>query len=184
MKKLTLGSLIVGAIVGLGISYVAAVMVDKTGQPEFCASCHEMKPMADSFKLSIHGGNNPHGFAAHHCTDCHLPHNSLAGYLVAKGISGTRDVMAHIGLIKMVDFKENYNEMDKYVYDSACLHCHEGIKNINEESGLSERIRTIHKTFYWDKKAKGEKVSCVDCHNDSTMVNFAHPNLRERLSNQ
>ena len=183
MNKSTLGALIAGAVIGLGISYIAAVMVDYTGKPEFCGSCHEMKPMAESFKISVHGGNNKFGFAAHHCTDCHLPHNSIAGYLVAKGISGTRDMMAHIGLIKMVDFKENYHEMKDYVYDSGCLSCHHGIKNL-EESGLDNELKEVHQKFYWDAKKAGKDVSCVTCHNDTTHVNFAHPNLLNTLSNQ
>ena len=183
-KKVFWGALICGIVLGLGASYVAAVAVDKTGQPEFCASCHEMKPMVESFQFSIHGGNNPHGFAAHHCTDCHLPHNSLAGYLIAKGISGTRDALAHIGLIKKVDFKENFNEMSNYVYDSACLHCHEGMRDPAKAVGLSDNIKKIHEIYYWDAKKQGQKVSCVTCHNDRTMVNFAHPNLLETLSNE
>ena len=183
-KKVFWGTLICGAIIGLGISYVAAVAVDKTAKPEFCMSCHEMKPMGESFKISVHGGNNPQGFAAHHCTDCHLPHNSLAGYLIAKGISGTRDFLAHIGLTKMVDFKENFYEMKDYVYDSACLHCHEGIKDPEKAVGLSENIKEIHEKFYWQPKKAGKDVSCVTCHNDHVMVNFANPNLLETLSEE
>ena len=182
-KKIFWGALICGALLGLGASYVTAVAVDKTGTPEFCASCHEMKPMVDSFKFSIHGGNNPQGFAVHHCTDCHLPHNSLMGYLIAKGISGTKDALAHFGLIKSVDFKENFKEMDNYVYDSACLHCHEGIKDPEHAVGLSENIKKIHEVYYWQAKKEGQKVSCVSCHNDETMTHFAHPNLLETLSN-
>ena len=183
-KKVLWGSLICGVIIGLGISYIAAVAVDKTGTPEFCMSCHEMKPMGETFKYSVHGGNNPQGFAAHHCTDCHLPHNSLAGYLVMKGISGTRDFLAHIGLKKMVDFKENFNEMENYVYDSACLHCHEGIKEPERAIGLSENIKQIHEKYYWEPKKAGEDISCVRCHNDKTMTHFAHPNLLEALSQE
>ncbi len=179
-----LGALIGGAVLGLGLAYIAAVAVDYTGQPKFCESCHEMKPMADSFEVSVHGGNNAQGFAAHHCTDCHLPHNSLGGYLVMKGISGGRDFLAHIGLMKQVDFKENFHEMDKYVYDSACLHCHEGIKNIDKPSGLSANIRNIHKKFYWDAKKDGKDVSCVSCHNDYNQANFAHPNLLSTLGKE
>jgi len=181
-KKVVWGSLICGAIIGLGLSYVAAVAVDKTGQPEFCASCHEMKPMVESFKYSVHGGNNPQGFAAHHCTDCHLSHSSLVSYLFTKGMSGTRDFLAHLGLIKMVDFKENFDEMDDYVYDNACLHCHEGIKEPQKAVGLSENIKQIHEKYYWEPKRAGEEISCVKCHNDKTMTHFAHPNLLETLS--
>ncbi|QCT94371.1 cytochrome C [Caminibacter mediatlanticus TB-2] len=189
MKKATLGALIAGAVIGLGISYVTAIMVDKTSTPEFCASCHTMKPMVDSFKFSVHGGNNPQGFAATHCTDCHLPHNSLIGYLIAKGISGTRDALAEFGIIKKVDFKDNFWEMDKYVYDSGCLKCHKGIeklkdKNVGEVIGLTLNSQKVHKEFYWNKKERGEKVSCVACHNDNTMTHFAHPNLLETLQSE
>ncbi len=184
MKKSTLGALIAGAVIGLGISYIAAVMVDITGQPKFCANCHTMKPMIESFHFSVHGGNNPHGFAVHHCTDCHLPHDSLIGYLFAKGLSGTRDALAQFGIIKRVDFKENFWEMEHYTYDSGCLSCHHGIKEPEKAVGLAENVREIHKTQYWDAKKAGKDVTCVKCHNDYIMANFAHPNLLETLSQE
>jgi len=186
-KKIFWGALVCGVVLGLGFSYIAAVAVDKTGQPGFCQSCHEMKPMVESFHFSVHGGNNPHGFAAHHCTDCHLSHSSLAAYLVTKGISGTRDFLAHIGLIHMVDFKENFWEMKDYVYDNACLHCHAGIEQLKEKDhivGMSEDLQEVHKKYYWEAKENGKDISCVNCHNDYTMPNFAHPNLLEMLSNE
>jgi len=180
MKKATLGALIAGAVIGLGISYVAAVLVDVTGKPEFCASCHTMKPMVESFHHSVHGGDNPQGFAVHHCTDCHLPKNSLMGYLVAKGISGTRDALAEFGLIKKVDFKENFWEMKHYVYDSACLQCHHMVKEPEKAISMSESSRFAHK-YYWTQKKEGADISCVSCHNDYTMPHFAHPGLLDKL---
>ena len=181
MKKATLGALIAGAVIGLGISYVTAVMVDITGQPKFCGSCHTMKPMVESFHQSVHGGNNQHGFAVHHCTDCHLPHNSLIGYLIAKGISGTRDAMAQFGLIHRVDFKENFWEMKHYTYDSGCLQCHHMVKEPEKAVGMSEESRYAHEQ-YWKEKNAGKDISCVSCHNDHTMSGFAHPNLLDRLN--
>jgi len=181
MKKSTLGALIAGAVIGLGISYIAAVAVDVTGQPKFCSSCHTMKPMVESFHFSVHGGNNPQGFAVHHCTDCHLPKNSLIGYLIAKAISGTRDGLAQAGIIEMVDFKENFWHMKHYVYDSACLSCHHGIKEPEHAIGLEENIKELHIKYYWQPKNAGKDISCVSCHNDYTMPNFAHPNLLESL---
>ena len=183
-KKVFWGTLICGVVIGLGISYIAAVGVEETGKPEFCMKCHEMKPMGESLKFSVHGGNNPQGFSVNECTDCHLPHNSLAGYLIAKGISGSRDFLAHIGLMKMVDFKENFYDMKRYVYDSACLHCHKGMRDPEKAVGLSENIKEIHEKYYWAAKGEGKDVSCVTCHNDHAMVNFAHPNLLESLSEQ
>jgi len=174
-----------GAIIGVGISFFGAVMVDKTGQPQFCGACHEMKPMEHSFHHSVHGGNNPHGFAVHHCTDCHLPHTSLISYLWHKGISGMRDGLAKAGVIHKVNFKENFWRMSEYTYDSACLKCHEGIKglekNPEEVTGLKANIKEIHKKYYWEPKAEGEEVSCLKCHNDYLQANFAHPNLLNAL---
>ena len=181
MKKVTLGALIAGAIIGLGISYVTAVMVDVTGEPNFCGKCHTMKPMVESFHKSVHGGNNPHGFAVHHCTDCHLPHNSLIGYLIAKGISGTKDALAEFGLIHKVDFKENFWEMKNYTYDNGCLKCHHMVKEPEKAFGMSEESRYAHEQYWKDKKA-GKDISCVSCHNDYNMVNFAHPNLLDKLN--
>jgi cytochrome c-type protein NapC len=187
MKKSTLGALVAGAVIGLGISYFAAVMVDITGQPNFCANCHEMKPMKESFEFSVHGGNNPHGFAAHHCTDCHVSHAGVMSYLITKGLSATKDALAKAGLIKMVDFKENFWEMKEYVYDNACLHCHKGVEELKEKDhivGMDEDLQEVHKKFYWEAKEKGEEVSCTKCHNDYVMPNFAHPNLLETLESQ
>jgi len=172
-----------GAVVGLGIAYVAAVAVDVTGRDTFCVSCHTMEPMVDSFHRSVHGGNNKHGFKAHHCTDCHLPHESLAGYLVAKGISGTRDALAEIGLIHQVDFKENIKEMEHYTYDSGCLHCHAKVEDPKTAFGMSDSANFAHETYWKDKKA-GKDVSCVRCHNDITMPNFAHPGLIDQLNSK
>lgn len=172
-----------GAVVGLGIAYAAAVMVDITGQDKFCISCHTMEPMGKSFEISVHGGNNPHGFKVHHCTDCHLPHESLAGYLVAKGISGTRDALAEVGIIKKVDFKENIHEMEHYTYDSGCLHCHAKVEDPKTAYGMSEASRFAH-TEYWKDKKAGKDVSCVRCHNDINMPNFAHPGLVDALKKQ
>jgi nitrate/TMAO reductase-like tetraheme cytochrome c subunit len=183
-NKKTIIALIGGAVIGLGISYIAAVAVDITGQPKFCISCHSMEPMVESFHYSVHGGNNPQGFAAHHCTDCHLPHKSLIGYLFAKGMSGLRDGLAEAGFIKKVDFGENFWEMKHYVYDSACLKCHHGIQEPEKAIGMAENIKEIHTKFYWEAKKEGKDISCVSCHNDYTMTHFAHPNLLEALEEE
>ena len=183
MKKISLGALIVGAIIGLGISYVTAVLVDVTGTPQFCGSCHSMKPMVETFENSVHGGNNPHGFAVHHCTDCHLPKNTLIGYLVAKGISGTKDALAEFGLISKVDFKKHYWKMEEYVYDNGCLECHHMVKEPQKAFGMSEESRFAHEQ-YWNDRNQGKNVSCTKCHNDHTSINFAHPELLETLQEE
>ncbi len=179
MKKITT-VLLIGLILGLAISFVTALVVEKTSTPEFCASCHTMKPMVKSFNISVHGSNNKHGYSVAHCTDCHLPHDSLAGYLVAKGITGAKDGLAEIGLLGKPDFEKKYAEMGRYVYDNGCLKCHTGIKNPDTAHKMSQASKFAHK-LYWKEKKEHKNISCVSCHNDSTNQNFAHPELLEHL---
>jgi len=37
---------------------------------------------------------------------------------------------------------------------------------------------------YWKDKKAGKDISCVSCHNDTTMPGFAHTNLLETLQNE
>ncbi len=179
MKKWVLVAIVVIVLI-IGFSYISLVAINTTSEPQFCMKCHTMKPMAESFALSMHGGNNQIGFKAAHCTDCHLPHNNLAEYLIAKGTTGTRDILAEIGLTGKADFSSNYFNYDRYVYDSGCLKCHEDIKNPSKAYGLDPDIRNIHE-YYWGKKKEGTHISCTYCHNDYNTPNFAHPGLLDSL---
>jgi nitrate/TMAO reductase-like tetraheme cytochrome c subunit len=182
MKK-TITALAVGLLIGIVVAYISAILVDKTSKPEFCASCHTMKPMVESFKISVHGANNKHGYSAEHCTDCHLPHNSLSGYLAAKAATGLKDTLGEMGLTGKVDFERNYWEMKKYVYDSACLKCHQAISDPNTAYGMSKESVVAH-NMYWNDKKQGRKISCTSCHNDYITPGFAHPELLERLGSK
>ena len=53
-KALLLGG-VVGFIVAGIVALVSAQMVDSTGQPSFCSSCHEMKPMFETWEKGPHG---------------------------------------------------------------------------------------------------------------------------------
>ncbi len=141
-----------------------------------CASCHAMKPMVRSFYLSIHGGNNKYGFAVTSCTDCHLPHNSLTGFLIAKGIRGLTDIFANIGLTKKANLREHYYHMKEFVFDSGCMQCHSNLRNNN--SHISAAARFAHHYYFTHRK----ELSCVSCHNDMTTPNFAHPGLLDEVS--
>ncbi len=142
-----------------------------------CSNCHTMKPMVDTFYNSVHGGNNKHGFSVASCSDCHLPHDSLANHLFQKGVLGTKDTLAEIGFAKKGEFVENYNDMKEFVYDSGCLKCHSNLKDTN--SKLSDSAKFAHNYYFKNKKT--QNLSCVSCHNDYTNQNFAHPGLLDKL---
>jgi len=82
--------LIVGIIIGVGISYSSAVEIEKTESGRFCAKCHTMEPMTQTHYASAHGGHNKYGVAAQ-CIDCHLPHDTLSNYRAPLKIGDTHN---------------------------------------------------------------------------------------------
>src|SRR6516165_5609149 len=55
------------AVIGIVISVIGLVVAEhKTSQPEFCGSCHIMKPYYESWHADVHGGKL--GVA---CVECH-----------------------------------------------------------------------------------------------------------------
>lgn len=166
LKKLVIIA-IIGVLIGILISYSTYVGVEKTAGENFCSSCHTMKPMVESYKLDVHGGNNQFGFKAQ-CTDCHLPHNNAANYLLTKAQTGINDVFFEsFTNTSKINWQEKLKQPNKFVYDSGCLKCH---SNLQEESLQNQRAFLAHRAYF----AKTTTQSCVDCHS-----NVGHKDLKE-----
>ena len=96
MKKYMLAAILVG--VGILIAFPLFSMtyytMVRTSTPDFCASCHEIKPAVVAWRSSTHV-NNPQGFVAD-CMDCHLPapHKTF-DFFFAKTFHGVKDVIKH-----------------------------------------------------------------------------------------
>ncbi len=154
-KKSFITGGIVGFVVAGVVALVAAQMVESTGQPSFCGSCHEMKPMYESWERGPHGPlGNKRGAVRAACTQCHLPHDNVVTYLITKGISGTRDFIGHIfsgGYMNDVDhWVEKRNERNHYVFVSNCEHCHEALPdNIMHQKLKSGEIKGNCLTCHW-----------------------------------
>ena len=73
-----------GAIIGVVLTMVTVLasgfMIETTNTDAFCVSCHIMTPFRTAWQASVHGGQNPQGFAAQ-CVDCHLPHGNFFEFL-------------------------------------------------------------------------------------------------------
>ena len=82
--------LIIGALVAFVLAIFSVSMVLVTNKPKFCASCHEMQPFVDTWNRGIHGMAD-RGIMKAKCVDCHLPHDSLPRYLIAKVAYGLND---------------------------------------------------------------------------------------------
>ncbi len=173
MNKKKLALIIIASIgVGLLIAILATDKIVETGHAEFCGSCHEMQGMVKAFDDDVHGGNNKIGFVAE-CTDCHLPHNSTMGFLIAKGFAGAKDGWSNATKdMSKFDWTENRKHRTKFVYDSGCLKCHVKLK---EKTSANPKALLAHKSYF----NQSTKLNCVSCHQ-----HVGHKNLLLHISSE
>ncbi len=151
---------------GMFISFISAIAIKQTSGLQFCSACHSMEPMAKAYRNSVHGGFGESGVVAK-CADCHLPHDSLLGYLVQKGKSGMWDLWVETTHdTSKIDWHEKREHKRKFVYDSGCLHCHE---NLLRATKLKSKPFIAHKAYFAGKLKvrdgkEWKKAQCVDCH--------------------
>ncbi len=158
MKNSIMILLLIGMILGIGVSYTTAVEVKKTESGEFCSKCHTMQPMTDAHNISVHGGDNKYGIAAQ-CVDCHLPHDTLVNYLTHKVKFGVRDAYAEFFTnTKEINWTAKRAHADTFVFNSGCLSCH---TNLDHSSMASLEPEIVKKA---DDKTL--KTSCISCHDN------------------
>lgn len=123
-KKHTLACIAGGFVFGVAATGIGMATMSFSGSPAFCGYCHSMKSEAAAFSISTHSRLD--------CTDCHLPHDNMAIYLMEKGRTGMldtyhevlRDYPAHIKLSARARTTVNAN----------CLRCHENtMRNVHAE---------------------------------------------------
>ena len=159
--KRSKAALWVGLAMGLLLATVVVLasgfMVETTNTDTFCVSCHVMVPFRTAWKESVHGGNNPQGFAAQ-CVDCHLPHGNFVDYLFTKAITGTHDVIANMTIDPLQhDWAKNAEEnRTEFTYDSACRRCHHDLT----PKGIPYGGLRAHRTYLLGEIQR----HCVDCH--------------------
>ncbi len=113
-KRITFKVLIPGIIIGIVLAAVAVAAYHSSGDARFCGSCHSMKPLQASWKISNH-----RQFA---CVECHLPDTHIAGKVIYKTRAGlndlihetVRDYPAGIGL----------SVHGRQIINGNCFRCH------------------------------------------------------------
>jgi cytochrome c-type protein NapC len=161
--------LLLGGIIGVLFSFGVAVGVHKTGDDKFCTLCHTMQPMADSYLADVHGGNNSQGIKVK-CVECHLPHDSLAGYLFEKAKTGLHDFrVQNFGNPESVDWEAKRKHAKNFVFDSGCMSCH---TNLQSATTSNTKAFIAHKEYFEERTDK----KCVECHQ-----NVGHHILGEYL---
>lgn len=161
--------LAMGVLLALVSVLASGFMIETTNTDTFCVTCHAMTPFRTAWRESVHGGQNPQGFAAQ-CVDCHLPHGNFVEYLTAKAITGTGDVIQNM-IIDPAEFdwagNADRNRL-KFTYDSACRHCHQNLV----PPGIPSGGLLAHRAYLRGEANK----KCAECH-----PHVGHKNMRETV---
>ena len=151
-------------LIGLGIliafplfsmSYYTMV---RTSTPDFCASCHEIKPAVIAWRSSTHT-NNASGVVVD-CMDCHLPApQNTINFFFAKSYHGVKDVVIHF-LGGEYDREKARNNAYAAFENSECQKCHRNLLNMPYKRGAM----LAHRSVLYARP--GYEKKCVDCHYD------------------
>ena len=144
----------------------------RTSGVKFCSSCHSMQPMAEAYRMDVHGGHSTHGVQAA-CADCHLPRDSAFGFMLAywRRLIGDGWVELIHGSVA-TNWEGLREQRATYVFDSGCIGCH---ANLLEASPRNGNAFTAHETYFQSAAPK----KCVTCH-----ASVGHKNLGTYLSNR
>ena len=160
MKKYVLAAVLVG--IGIVIAFPLFSMtyytMVRTSTPDFCASCHEIKPAVTAWRSSTHV-NNAQGFVAD-CMDCHLPapHKTF-DFFFTKTLHGAKDVVQHF-LLETYDRRENREAAYASFDNEQCRKCHRNLLAMPGKRGAM----LAHRTVLYSRP--GYEKKCVDCHYD------------------
>ncbi len=141
MRGTLLKGLLALSIIGLfGIFSLKIPFISKKlDGPQFCGSCHLMKPWVDTYMQSTHAAEAT-------CGGCHIPHNIVSGSFY-KAFTGTRDGVYM--LIGNVPDRIHISGHGATVVNDNCYSCHQDV------------METVGYPF-----AERDK-NCFDCHRDS-----------------
>jgi cytochrome c nitrite reductase small subunit len=148
----------VGLVLAFPLFSLSYYTMARTSTPEFCASCHEIEPAYNEWRMSSHVVNTK-GFVAD-CMDCHLPapHDTFE-FFYAKTFHGIKDIMVHFfgGPYDRQAMKEKaWATMD----NDQCLKCHRNLLYLPYQRGAM----LAHRSVIYAKPGYAKR--CTDCHRD------------------
>ncbi|GAB6052171.1 pentaheme c-type cytochrome TorC [Magnetospira thiophila] len=153
--------LIFGGLLGVFATGGFVWFVEYSNTEEFCIGCHEMGPVYEEFKSSVHAANGSGVGAV--CSDCHVP--KAWGPKMVRKISATSElyhkIMGTIGTPekfeeKRLSMAENVWRKMQATDSSECRNCH------SWDRMLSDKQREKARHRHAQAKARGE--TCVGCH--------------------
>ena len=173
MKKNILIIGLIGIFIGLVISWISYEGIHRTGDENFCVSCHEMRPMVNAYHADVHGGAGKSGIKVS-CVSCHLPHDNIFNYIFTKAKNGVTELPIHFfGDPDSIDWYKKRNEREHFVYDGGCISCH---GNFETNKNISKKGKQMHK-HYRKLLNTDKQIGCASCH-----IEMGHNGLRSMLN--
>ena len=151
---------ILGIIIAFPIFFGTMTAMVVTSSPEFCSSCHEIKPAVQAWAGSTHH-NNARGLVAE-CMDCHLPPpEDTLRFFVMKTYHGVKDLTFHfLRGSEGYDREEAREGMYQSVTNDVCLRCHQNVLFMPQNRGAM----LAHRAVIYARA--GYEKKCIDCHYD------------------
>jgi cytochrome c-type protein NapC/trimethylamine-N-oxide reductase cytochrome c-type subunit TorC len=148
----------IGILVAFPLFSISYYTMVRTSTPDFCASCHEIKPAVVAWRSSTHA-NNASGVVAD-CMDCHLPApQDTFDFFFAKSYHGIRDVVIHF-LSGEYDQEKARNNAYAAFENRECQKCHRNLLYMPNQRGAM----LAHRSVLYARP--GYEKKCVDCHYD------------------
>jgi len=142
--------------------YLFFLFLRASDDPEFCASCHFMKPYYENWLSSTHNQVN--------CSTCHYG-SGFSNYFKGKVRLFSEIVRYYLGVY-------NY-EIRSKVDNESCLKCHSEKGYVGKEvKFLNGRISFTHLNHLSEEKV-GFKMQCQTCH--SELVQGRHEAVSEKI---
>lgn len=141
----------------LGIAGLVALdaAMEPLSKPGFCAACHEMEAVHESWQTSPHHTNASGAQAT--CVDCHLPpRDHYVAHLTAKAWTGGRDVVQHF--LGDYDAEAARERVVRTLPSSRCLACHSNLLG----APSSSPVAIVHQAAL--DQADSRSHACVTCH--------------------
>ncbi len=131
----------IGIIIAFPLFSMTYYTMVRTSTPEFCASCHEIKPAVVAWRSSTHS-NNASGVVVD-CMDCHLPApQDMFNFFFAKSYHGLKDVAAHF-LVGEYD-RERAREAAYQAFNNReCQKCHRNLLHMPTRRGAMLAHRSV-----------------------------------------
>lgn len=145
MRKLAFISLLFFLI----LSYLSIIFFKATDNPDFCNTCHFMKPYYDNWASSSHN-TVP-------CYKCHYGPGKKE-YIGGK-LRLTGEILRYFAGFYSKEIKTK-------VKDDACLECHKKEEFLNKEIKFTEKEISFNHNFHLNDKTNNLNFRCQNCHSE------------------